>query len=76
MKSEKEIRQVQKRVERNLKYAIKLLANILRDRRESVDKKVEIMETLGKSIKSYHSKMSVLNFILDDKHQKQGQKDE
>lgn len=76
MKSEKEIRQMQKRVEKNLKYAIKLLASILRDRRESVDKKVEIMETLGKSIKSYHSKMSVLNSILDDKHQNKGQKDE
>lgn len=76
MKSEKEIRQMQERVEKNLKYAIKLLVSILRDRRESVDKKVEIMETLGKSIKSYYSKMSVLNSILDDKHQNKGKKDE
>ncbi len=77
MKSEKEIRQMQKRVEKDLKYTIKLLASILRDRRQSVDKKVEIMETLGKLIKSYYNKMSILNFILDDeKHQNKGQKDE
>lgn len=77
MKSEKEIRQMQKRVEKNLKYTIKLLASVLRNRLESVDKKVEIMETLGKVIKSYYSKMSILNSILDDdKHQNKGQKDE